>query len=110
MEPHVAEVRAVVEALSAPADSPEDAAEAAIRALDKARTNRTLYAVVVNAQPAPYIYHSFGNRQEALKWARDNAVDVLGLSVWALPMFSRERVATRHTTSAHDKLMNAKKS
>lgn len=106
MDPHVAEVRAVIKVLSEGWASPEAGAEAVIRALDEARIDRTLYAVAVNAKPAPIIYHTFGTRQEALKWVKDSAVDVLGLDVWVLQMFSKNRPLERHTSAAHDRLMN----
>lgn len=105
----VAEVRAVVKALSEPHDSAEDAAEAAIRALDAARTDRTLYVIGIAAKPAPYLYGYFGNQQEALRWAKGQGIDVVGLHVWSVPMFSPNRVLERHTKAAHDRLMNKKK-
>lgn len=109
MEPVIAEVRAVVKALSEPRDSPEDAAEAAIRALDEARTNRTLYVIGVAAKPAPFLYGYFGNQQEALRWAKAQHIDVAGLHVWSVPLFSPNRVLERHTTAAHDRLMSKRK-
>lgn len=106
MEPLKREITAVVKALSEPADTPEEAAEAAIRALDEARLDRTMYGIVVNARPAPYIYREFGNKREALEWAKKQGLDVIGLAIWVVPMRSKLAVERRHTTAAHRSLMN----
>lgn len=109
MEPLKAEVDAVVRVLREGWESPEAGAEAVIRALDLARTERTLYVIGVAARPAPFLYGPHGNQLEALRWAKGQGIDVVGLHVWSVPLFSPNRVLERHTTAAHDRLMSKKK-
>jgi len=97
VRPLKGEVKAVSAALQEEHDSVEEAAEAAIAALDQARVGRTLFGVAIQGIPCAFIYQPFGNKQEALQWIKKNAVgvDAAGLSVGVVPLLSRERPPQR---------------
>ena len=95
--PTPTEVKAVVALLqSGDFESPEEGAAAIIAKLDELRRNKTRYAVAVQGLPCAYLYGDFENRQEAVNWAKRVALDVSGLSVGVVPLFSRENVLDRH--------------
>jgi len=95
--PTPADVRAVAKILEeGEFSSPEDAARAAIEALDERRRDRMGYAVAVNGRPLPHVYIGFENREECKRWAKRTGLDVAALDVWVLPVWSRDAVLPRH--------------
>lgn len=105
MNPLKAEITAVAAALSQEHESVEDAARAAIVALDEARVDRTLYGVAIQGLPCAYVYHPFGNKQEALSWIKRYGVAAVdGLEVGVIPLFSKERLVKRHAEAMADLL------
>lgn len=95
--PTPTEVKAVVALLkSEEFDSPEEGAAAIIAKLDELRRNKKRYALAVQGLPTAYLYGDFENRQEAVNWAKQVALDVSGLSVGVVPMFSKDAVLDRH--------------
>jgi hypothetical protein len=95
--PTPSEVKAVVALLkSADFETPEDGARAVIAKLDALRRDKMRYAVAVQGLPTAYLYGDFENRQEAVNWAKRVALDVSGLSVGVLPLYSRDAVLARH--------------
>lgn len=92
-----ADVRAVAAILQQPEwETPEDAAKAVIEALDTARRDRMTYAVAVNGRPLPHVYTGFENREECKRWAKRVGLDVAGLDVWVIPVWSKDAVLPRH--------------
>lgn len=100
--PRKADVLAVVKLLESPAEDVEELAEAVISALDDARRDRTRFALAVQGLPVAYLYGDFENREEAIRWAKRVGLDVAGLSVGVLPLFSRDAVLARHQKMTDD--------
>ena len=95
--PTPADIRAVAKVLEeGEFSSPEDAARAAIEALDERRRDRMGYAVAVNGRPLPHVYIGFENREECKRWAKRTGLDVAALDVWVIPVWSRDAVLPRH--------------
>jgi hypothetical protein len=94
--PRKSDITAVAKIFEEEHDSAEAAALAAIEALDKARRERMTYGVAVQGLPVATLYYGFETRQEAVNWAKRVAIDVAGLSVGIVPVFSKDSVLERH--------------
>lgn len=106
--PRKSDVAAVAKIFEDEHESAEAAAEAAIEALDRARRDRLTYAVAVQGLPVAYLYYGFENRQEAVQWSKRVALDVAGLSVGVIPVYSKDAVLDRHRVMT-EKLEEANK-
>lgn len=95
--PTKAEITAVVALLnSGDFETPEEGAAAVIAKLDELRRNKPRYALAVQGLPTAFLYGDFENRQEAVNWAKRVALDVSGLSVGVVPLYSKDNVLDRH--------------
>lgn len=77
-------------------ESSEEAATAAIEALDKARRDRLTYGVAVQGLPVATVYVGFENREEAVRWCKRTGLDVAGLPVGIVPLWDKDHVLDRH--------------
>lgn len=95
--PTKADIRAVAEILESPDwETPEAAAAAAIEALDARRRDRMTYGVAIQGLPVATVYYGFENREEGIRWCKRIGLDVVGLSVGVIPVFSKDKPLEQH--------------
>lgn len=100
--PRKSDVTAVVNALEQEYESVIAAALAAIEALDAARRERLTFGVAVQGLPVAVTYYGFESRQEAVNWCKRTGIDVAGLSVGVIPVYSKDAVFSRHLMMAEE--------
>lgn len=94
--PRKSDITAVAKIFEQDHESAEDAAVAAIEALDQIRRERLTFAVAVQGLPVATVYCGFETRQEAVNWCKRTGIDVAGLSVGVIPVYNKDHVFERH--------------